>query len=63
MMRLSRSWCRQTALLLFLWGGPSPASGVELDARVKVFGTGAALIDTDAQRLQDGTPAYDYTHN
>ncbi|MCB1685315.1 MAG: hypothetical protein KDI31_12540, partial [Pseudomonadales bacterium] len=60
-MILSAGSWRWQSLLLLLWGWFSPAAGVEIDARVKVFGAGAALIDTDAQRLQDGTPAYDYT--
>ena len=37
------------------------AHAVEFDARVKLFGTGAALPHSDVQRLQAGTPLYDYT--
>jgi hypothetical protein len=37
----------------------SPVHALEFDARIKWFGTGSALPDHDAQRLQEGTPAYD----
>jgi hypothetical protein len=37
------------------------ATGLELDARAKLFGVGTALPDHNLQRQIGGTPAYDYT--
>ena len=45
------------AFLAALCAGP--ATGLELDARIKLFGTGSTLPAHDLQRRLVGTPAYD----
>ena len=47
------------SLFALLWVGFAQA--LEFDARVKAFGTGAALPDHDLQRQLAGTPVYNYS--
>ncbi len=60
MWRPLRSWL--TAALFGLWtaGG---AAHADLSARVKWFGTAAALPEHDLQRHLSGTPAYDQNYD
>jgi len=63
---LSRVLCRRigsvAGLTLFLSVALAmPAPALELDARAKFFGVGAALPDHSLQRQLEGTPAHDYT--
>lgn len=48
-------------LVLVALSMSSSTRAVEIDARVKLFGVGAALPETDVQRLSEATPVYDYT--
>ena len=60
-MKTTQSVTRTVAMSVALLCGSATLQAIEFDARVKLFGTGAALPETDLQRLQNGTPAYDYT--